>query len=116
MPLRTEYFDGTGYIVNTDDNCTSWSSLNASVDILTIMSLSFGDMTSGLSSPSGLLMLAPTSVIGLPDIGEATVIYDAESWLEGDYDNDGTYEDPQGVATFGLNRGHERIIFRKEVH
>lgn len=116
MPLRTEYFDGTGYIVNTDDNCTSWSSLNASVDTLTIMSLSFGDMTSGLSSPGGLLMLAPTSVIGLPDIGEANVTYDAESWLEGDYDNDGTYEDPQGVATFGLNRGHERIIFRKEVH
>ena len=42
--------------------------------------------------------------------------YSADSWLQGDYDNDGSFENPQGIATFGIFRGHQRLIFRKEKH
>jgi len=58
---------------------------------------------------------APVNAPGTPDTGEATVEYAAPSWLTGDYDNDGSFENPQGTATFGVYRGHEKVIYRREL-
>jgi len=38
-------------------------------------------------------------------------------WLLGDYDNDGHYDDnPTGRASFGLFKGSDNIIFRRELY
>jgi MSHA biogenesis protein MshQ len=117
MPLRTEYFDGTRYQINLDDSCTAYSSANASVSptTLTQVDTSSGVVISGVSGASGLVLLAPTSVIGTPDTGKATVTYATPSWLQGDYDNNGSFEDARGTVSFGVYRGHNRVIYRKEI-
>ena len=69
----------------------------------------------GGSGNSGILLLAPNSVAGTPDTGDATVTYPAPSWLQGDYDGNGSFEDPRGVATFGVYRGHQRLIYQREI-
>lgn len=115
MAMRSEYFDGSGYTLNIFDDCTDWDSVNASIDSLSAILPATGTLTDGSSGNAGLILQASSDVPGTPDEGYATVTYTAPAWLTGDYDNNGTYEDPEGKATFGINRGHERLIFRKEV-
>ena len=118
MPLRVEYYDGSRYRTNSNDSCSAWNSSNASVIPLSLTSVgvSSGTLIQGSSEYDGILLLAPTSVAGSPDSGEADVSYTAPVWLQGDYDGNGSFENPQGTATFGVFRGHHRKIYQKEVH
>ncbi len=117
MPLRAEYFDGARYRVNIADSCTAYSSVNASVSPVTLTQVDTGSgvLNNGVSGTAGLLLLAPTSVAGMPDTGDATVTYTTPSWLQGDYDNNASFEDARGTVSFGLYRGHDRVIYRKEI-
>lgn len=117
VPLRAEYNNGSRYVVNADDNCTTWNSSNAAVtpSTLTSVGASSGVLSSGMTPNDGILLLAPTGVAGSPDTGEATVDYAAPVYLQGDYDNNGSFEDPQGTATFGIYRGHQRKIYQGEL-
>jgi MSHA biogenesis protein MshQ len=116
IPLTIEYYDGAGYEVNTVDNDSIWDNSNASINTLSSIVAGGGTFTGGHSGASGVHLLAPTLVPGIPDTGTALINYDAPSWLEGDFDNDGVFDnDPSATATFGVYRGHERVIFRREV-
>jgi MSHA biogenesis protein MshQ len=71
---------------------------------------STGTLVGGSSNADGLLLQAPTAVAGTPDTGKATITLTVPSWLQGDYDNNGAYEDPKGVASFGIWRGHLWVV------
>ncbi|MEK9766810.1 MAG: DUF6701 domain-containing protein, partial [Thalassolituus sp.] len=96
----------------TLDSCFVWDNSNATVDSLSAVQAGTGMLVSGHSGSDGISLQAPTDVAGTPDTGDANVGYNAPAWLEGDYDNDGSFEDPSATATFGVNRGHERLIYR----
>ena len=116
LPLHTEYFLNGAYQPNTLDSCTTWDNANATVSAMSSVQAGSGTLGSGTSGSDGITLTAPTAVPGTPDTGDATVTYDAPSWLEGDFDNDGNFgDDPEATATFGVYRGHERVIYRKEV-
>ena len=114
MPLVAEYFDGSTYQVNTLDSCTVWDSANATVSLPSAAGTRSGTLASGSSGNEGIELLAPDVVPGTPDTGDATVTYDAPPWLEWDWDTDNSDDEPEATATFGINRGHERVIYRKE--
>ena len=107
MPLQTEYFSGSGYILNRDDSCTSYNSANASISGISSIIAGTGNLVSG---ESNIGLAAPT-----PNTGTGTVTYDAPAWLEGDYDGNGSFENPSATATFGVYRGHDRVIYWREV-
>ena len=113
--LITEYFQGGRYVQNTDDDCTVWDSANASVDGISQITATSGQLTGGSSGNAGITLLAPTLVPGTPDTGDATLSYTAPLWLQGDYDGDGSFESPSSTVSFGVFRGHERILYRREV-
>ncbi len=107
MPLQAEYFSGSGYILNQDDSCTSYSSANASI---TGISSVVAGSSSLIGGKSNIELAAPT-----PNTGSGVVTYDAPVWLEGDYDGNGSFENPSATATFGVYRGHDRVIYWREV-
>ena len=76
---------------------------------------SSGQLTEGSSGSEGITLLAPTLVPGTPDTGDASLSYTAPLWLRGDYDGDGSFESPSSTVSFGVFRGHERILYRREV-
>ncbi len=116
LPMHTEYYQDGEYILNTFDSCTGWSSVNASVNSLSSVQTDSDTLSSGSSGSDGIRLTAPTNVAGTPDIGDAAVTYDAPAWLEGDFNGDGNFNnDPSATATFGIYRGHERVIYKKEV-
>lgn len=134
VPILTEYFDGTGFVRNTDDGngITACTRLPlSSVDLQTGTALgtpipvgagtSIGTMSyiTGTdfffsSGDAALILSAP----GVGNTGAITVDVDLTThpWLRFDWDGDGMNDDdpPQASGVFGRYRGHDRIIYWSE--
>ena len=134
VPILTEYFNGTGFVRNTDDGngVTACTRLPLSaVDLQTGMALGTpipvgsGTSTGTMSFITGtdfffssgdaaLILPAP----GVGNTGTITVDVDLTThpWLRFDWDADGMNDDdpPQASGVFGRYRGHDRIIYWSE--
>ncbi len=117
--FRTEYYDGSKFILNTDDQCTTYD-----VDDMILSNISLVP-TAKLGS-TGLFVDGETDELvitapGAGNVGEIGVLYQAPLWLKFDWSNsdglgNGPFsENPTAVATFGLFRGNDRIISWREV-
>ena len=126
--LRTEFFSGSGWLPNTSDQCTSLSLINQ-IRLMTnggsfqtgntTMFIQNGMTNAILANPiiggSGSLTLTAPGQDNQGYIDIRTNISTTHPWLLGDYDNSGIYNDEaQSRASFGLFRGDDKIIFRRE--
>jgi len=115
--MRTEHFDGAGFITNLSDSCTSY---NASKISLTDISLD--PALTNVLGGTGNFLAGKTQEIKLEAPGSGNqgaigVLYDAYNWLEYDWDSDGAHDDdPSALATFGVFRGDDRVIYWREVY
>ena len=122
MAVRTEYFDGTSFILNTDDSCTnfvvtdppsppvllSWD-VNSNLDEGETVPSLISDITLGLGG-------IQFSAAGLGNEGSVIFEYDIGSWLKTENSGDDSYTDnPFGKVTFGQFRGTDRMIYWREV-
>ncbi|MFT5720876.1 MAG: MSHA biogenesis protein MshQ [Motiliproteus sp.] len=112
QPLKLEYFNGTVFVVASDDNFTSYdagrmSLTNISLDpALTSVQGGTGNFLAGQTQ--ALELTAP----GDGNQGQVGVTYDAFEWLKYDWNNEGTYDkSPSAVATFGISLGHGNLIY-----
>nr|WP_297349489.1 DUF6701 domain-containing protein [uncultured Glaciecola sp.] len=114
--MQIEHFDGTAFIVSSDESCASYDADRVS---LTNISLD-ASHTSALGG-AGIFSNGKTQTIelkapGAGNQGQIVVLYDAYDWFKYDWDNDGAYDDsPEAVATFGIYRGNDRTIHWREV-
>ncbi|MCW8885178.1 MAG: LamG domain-containing protein [Motiliproteus sp.] len=123
VPLQLQYYNGSGFVVNGDDSCTTYIDTDASLDHSSYGSdnldsgeTSITDPTTATAVSAGNSLVATPLVLSAPDEGnegQVDVIYDAPGWLEFDWLGAGD-TDPQGQATFGRYRGHDRIIYWRE--
>jgi MSHA biogenesis protein MshQ len=119
VPLRTTYFDGSGFVVNTDDICTSYINTGASLSdyllglpVVTVTSPTV--LTSLISGETAVTEPLYLSAPGAGNDGSVDVTYDAPIWLEYNW-NDAGDVDPTGTASFGHFRGHDRVIYWREI-
>jgi MSHA biogenesis protein MshQ len=120
MGVRTEYFDGTRFIVNTDDNCTNivatdppfspdpltWTDNFDVIDATPILVLS---ITDGLGT-------IQFGAAGLGNDGSVVFEYTIGNWLKTENTGNGDYLDnPRGKVTFGQFRGTDRMIYWREI-
>lgn len=107
MPFRVEYWNGSRFEVNTADSCTGWNTGNigGTADHHALASGS-GMFSAGEAGP---LRLQPAG-----SQGTDTLIWDVADWLTDDFNGDGSLEDPSALATFGVYRGHDRVIYWQE--
>ncbi len=112
-------FDGSGWPVNSDDNCTP-------------LDVSAAVYRADADSWSGNLSAADTSAMWWQDIqngegwirhlppgmghnGSVRYRYQAPSWLSGEFDGDGDYnDDSTALISFGQFRGNDRVIYWRE--
>jgi len=132
VPLRAEYYDGSGFAVNTDDGCTSIGTASfgttarspaglATTPTIANAPLASGD--AGLSlSPPGQEGYADL-LVNLSDANVVTAwgtITGADlPWLQFDWTTDGAGlpdDDPTARATFGIYPGRHPVIFRREIY
>ncbi|OUR64717.1 hypothetical protein A9Q79_05295 [Methylophaga sp. 42_25_T18] len=132
ITIQAEYFNGANWQQNTADQCTA---LNKVTHLeFTNNETSGGSFTSTMNIGTGTTiptlsnhnpMISGSSIITFSAPGEDNQGFvDIQSqlaanydWLLGDYDNDGGYDDEAtGRASFGLFRGSDNIIFRREAY
>jgi len=116
QPMQLEHFDGTGFIVSSDNNCSNYD-----VSKISLTNISLNPALTPKLGGTGSFQLGKTQAIelrapGAGNQGQVGVSYDAYDWLKYDWDNDGVYDDsPSAIATFGIYRGNDRIIHWREV-
>ncbi|GIU25828.1 hypothetical protein TUM4637_11620 [Shewanella hafniensis] len=132
MPTRAEYWDGSSWVLNTNDNCTTAVyALGSQVDHSTLGYNFDPDLVAGQSVVrSGgtatfqagqfeLLWQAVTSS-GAPYRGQVTAPLDVPPWLEWYWNWNGVspsvLTEPRASAYFGRYRGHDKIIYWREVN
>jgi MSHA biogenesis protein MshQ len=106
--------------VNGADSCTSYQASEVSLgnyqDGLPAVSVLSPSVLTNLASGrsltgQGLLLSSP----GATNTGSVDVTLDAPSWLEYDWTGSGP-QDPFGTAIFGQFRGHDKVIYWREVY
>lgn len=118
FPMRVEHFDGTRFQTNTSDSCTSYDASNAmltqSLSGGSTSASGSGTLSNGEGPSSGAINL---SAPGAGNVGSVLMEYQGDSWLQFDWDNNPLTTDthPTATATFGQYRGHDRIIYWREV-
>ena len=115
IPQRVEFWDGVSFEVNTVDSCTTYDASNMTLATSLSTSASGADTLSDgeASLASAISLSAP----GENSTGTVDLIYQSDTWLRFDWDNNATTadENPSATATFGQYRGHDRIIYWREV-
>ena len=136
MVVNSEYFDGTGFVINEDDNdCQpnftvthDLTNPNISPKALTASPLNFGYTTSVTTFTNGKAIITlhdeadstkgPVDTTVTPNVfqsGQVLMKLDlsATPHLQYDFRGNGP-EDPQGIASFGAYRGIDMFIHIKE--
>jgi len=128
VPLRAQYYNGSGFVTHGDDNCTAFTLAPTVNNIPT--NYQYGDLLLSNPQPSSMLAsvttTAPTltspisagiSVITLakpnPTLsGSVDLTLNVPAWLE--YNWTGVVGDPKSRATFGLHRKADQFIYQRE--
>ncbi len=122
MPLEAQYWVGSYYVKNTDDSCTQvpvsavgtgltfGGHLNAAMTTLTLNGVSSG-MSSLIQGLGNLVWTKP----GANNTGYVDMTISSPNWLKFNWSGTGD-TDPSGRATFGIYKGHPKIIYMREVY
>ncbi|WP_264877811.1 DUF6701 domain-containing protein [Vibrio agarivorans] len=132
VPLRVEYFDGSSFVVNNDDDASGFDhNKYCTLDgVSTDASFSFDGTDSSVSSGTNNNLLASRSgtntdreavrlFLRQGEVGDNPSDIDCgarhftQPWLQYNWRDKGD-EDPSTLVTFGVYRGNDRIIFRGE--
>ena len=114
MVFETQYWDGSQFVLNKDDNnCADSSTWQATlVANSTPNILATPDVISPTKNGLGLVTLnAPTSI---QKMGSLEVTLDVPSWLKYNWTGSAFNKNPLATATFGRFRGNDRIINWRE--
>lgn len=118
IPMRIEQWDGSRFATNIDENCSAYSATNLQhVDNLGSGSTSPSGMSTLVNGEAALANQIQLSAPGVGNDGTSALQYQGDSWLRFDWDDDTSTADTDATttATFGQYRGHDRIIYWREV-
>ncbi|MBV1877726.1 MAG: hypothetical protein KUG79_08795 [Pseudomonadales bacterium] len=120
IPLSTQYFTENGnFVENTNDDCSAYinsaSTLSNYQDGLGSLSIisptSFEFVVNGSATPGNRITL---SAPGANNTGSVDISYSVPAWLKYNWQGSGD-EDPQATASYGHFRGHDKVIYWREV-
>jgi MSHA biogenesis protein MshQ len=116
QPMQIEHFDGSAFVISEDNHCVSYDTSKIS---LTNISLdpALTDVLGGTGTfDSGNTQAIELEATGAENQGQIGVSYDVFDWLKYDWSGNDVYdENPSAIATFGLYRGNDRIIYTREI-
>lgn len=119
---QTEYFDGSTFLVNTDDDNTTYdfSGVN-SITVVDVGDVSdpFQSTDSTITADTGAFSQGRTTAIWSATVGQRygtlNFIYTVQPWLTYDWSGTG-FEDPNANVSFGQYRGIDKVIYWKEIN
>ena len=122
---QMEYYDGSNFVLNALDSDTDYDLSQIGVVTVTDVGDAAAPLLSTDSSASGEIADTGVFASGLLQVNWAATAggrygtlrfpYNIDSWLEYDWSGSGD-EDPEASVTFGQYRGHDRVIYWKEIN
>ncbi|MDH1627235.1 DUF6701 domain-containing protein [Shewanella xiamenensis] len=132
MPTRVEYWNGTSWVVNGNDSCTiatyglgsqvdnAGLGYNFDPDLATGQSITRTGASSAFQAGQFDLLWRALTSSGNLYRGQVTAPLEVPTWLEWYWNWNGvsptSLSDPRASAFFGRYRGHDRIIYWREVN
>ncbi|MBA3581086.1 MAG: Ig-like domain-containing protein [Gammaproteobacteria bacterium] len=115
LPIYAEYFNGTQFIRNISDSCTSYN--NSQLTFSNRQGLSSDPIKSGSGTFSTGQYSTPLLLNSAGQSGSVDVLWTVPTYLQFDWDNNGSYTDnPSNKATFGIYGGTNRQIYTRELY
>lgn len=114
MPFEVQIWNGADFELHGDETCWAYDTADALITGTppnTSVSVSSGTMSGGRPEPAAPLVLAAP---GEGNTGSVQVEYPVPLYWQYDFDDDGVEENPKSTATFGVYRGHDRVIYWQE--
>ncbi|MFA0491255.1 DUF6701 domain-containing protein [Vibrio splendidus] len=126
IPLRTEYWNGSRFVVNDVDSTTNVVASTSASDVVwsedggvtTTVTFDNGGQVSGGESRN--LTASQGDDVSIREQVQLWQNMDDIPWLRYDWDSDKVSDevngeqDPSTVVTFGIYRGNDRVIYRGE--
>ena len=132
MPTRAEYWNGSSWVLNTNDSCTFTTyglasqvdnaglGYNFDPDLVAGQSVVRSGGTATFQAGQFELLWQAVTSTGAPYRGQVTAPFDVPTWLEWYWNWNGVsptdLTDPRASAYFGRYRGHDKIIYWREVN
>ncbi|MGI2197369.1 DUF6701 domain-containing protein [Shewanella baltica] len=132
MPTRAEYWDGSSWVLNTNDSCTTavyglgsqvdnaGLGYNFDPDLVAGQSVVRSGGTATFQAGQFELLWQAVTSSGAPYRGQVTAPLDVPPWLEWYWNWNGVspsvLTEPRASAYFGRYRGHDKIIYWREVN
>ncbi len=118
MPVRAEYYDGSGWRINTEDSCATVSASDLTEEDIDSSDTLLPDHVT--PSGGGALSAGHSSfTLSAPGAGHTGSLgyrLSVPSWLQFDWEEVGGFdENPFALATFGVYQGNPSIIYQREV-
>ena len=129
VPMHTELFDGSSFVINADDNCTPFAVTDLILSNNIEVNQTDGDIIIvGVATTTATIVNNPVSAgdtdlsfsrPGAGNVGFTDVTTDLATlgspYLFYDWDSDGVFDnDPVARVTFGIFQGPSVIIYRRE--
>lgn len=116
--MQLEYFDGSSYLLNTEDNCTVFT--ESGMFLIDLNDLDPSTTSIVDNTPTTVTFIAGETIdleLTAPnEVGKIGVGYQAPNWLKSDWTDEGEFtENPTAEATFGRFNQGKRIINKKEI-
>lgn len=132
MPTRAEYWNGSSWALNTADNCTFTTyglasqvdnaglGYNFDPDLVVGQSVVRSGGAATFQAGQFELLWQAVTTSGLPYRGQVTAPLDVPAWLKWYWNWNGVspteVTEPRASAYFGRYRGHDKIIYWREVN
>lgn len=132
MPTRAEYWNGSSWVLNTNDSCTTavyglgsqvdnaGLGYNFDPDLVAGQSVVRSGGTATFQAGQFELLWQAVTSSGAPYRGQVTAPLDVPTWLEWYWNWNGVspsvLTEPRASAYFGRYRGHDKIIYWREVN
>lgn len=110
LPMRTQYWDGNNWRINSYDSCTGFEHDNINDNSGELVSSEDGNLSEGAYEVgTGMRVSSPNGA------GNYPVTYTPDAWLLWDWDGDGQADNPPSATlTYGVYRGNDNIIYKRE--
>lgn len=139
QPLSVNYFKDGQYIVAEDDECTPYNATEMSLTNIDLINFNASTPLPDITpiaghfkdeTPAGITRAIELTAPGAGNTGQVCVSYAIAPWLQYKWatdpgnlqcpftstDVDGLFNDnPFSIATFGIFRGNDRIIYQREI-
>lgn len=128
IPFAIQFFNGTIFVTNTSDSSSLYGA-GATMDVSNVTvsnhtgNINPADVTAAdvsFPNPSSVVIAGEGDLIsvsrpGVNKDGTVDIRFGVDPWLQYNWNGTGD-EDPMTTVTFGTYRGHDRIIYWRELH